>query len=164
MPIQVMDDTKSFVPAPSSCANLTNTPTSFGANGLIGIDVSLFDGGLYYSCQSSGTCASITPGPGQHVPSPIFQLSSDSNGSVVNLPALATQSPVTADAAVAAYGTLTLGIGTESNNQPPPGLAVCDTGPGGDLKTVYNGTTFTNSYLDTGTDYLSFSTYAVVNR
>ena len=160
MPIQVMDDTRSFVSAPSNCTNLTNTPSSFGANGLIGINVSLFDGGLYYSCQSSGTCNSITPAVGQKVPSPISQLLSDSNGSIVSLPALSTQSPVTADAAVADYGTLTLGIGTETNNQPPPGLAVCDTGSGGGLKTVYSGTTFTNSYLDTGTDYLSFSTYA----
>jgi hypothetical protein len=56
MPIQVMDDTNSFVAAPSSCTDgsaLTNTPASFGANGLIGIDVSPTDGGLYYSCPAA---------------------------------------------------------------------------------------------------------------
>jgi N-acetylneuraminic acid mutarotase len=160
MPIQVMDDTKSFVPAPSNCTGLINTPSSFGANGLIGIDVGLYDGGLYYSCQSNGTCNSITPVVGQHVPSPIPLLPTDNNGSIVTLPPLATQSPLYADAAVGAYGTLTLGIGTETNNQPAAGVVVHDTDTGGYMKTVFGGSTYTNSYLDTGTQYYSFSTYA----
>jgi len=162
MPIQVMDDTGSFVGAPSTCTDgspLTNTPASFGANGLIGIDVSPYDGGLYYSCLS-GTCSSITPAVGQKVPSPISQLNTDGNGSIVTLPPLSSQAPLIPDAAVAAYGTLTLGIGTETNNQPPVGLAVCDTGHGGDLNTLFDGTTLGSSYLDTGTDVLSFSSYS----
>jgi len=87
-------------------------------------------------------------------------LNTDGNGSIVTLPPLSSQAPLIPDAAVAAYGTLTLGIGTETNNQPPVGLAVCDTGHGGDLNTVFDGTTLGSSYLDTGTDVLSFSSYS----
>jgi hypothetical protein len=109
---------------------------------------------------SGSNCNSITPETGEVVPALISQLATDGNGTIVTLSSLASQSPLFADAAVAAYGILTIGIGTESNNQPPAGLAVLDTSQGGILQTVFDGITFPISYLDTGTTYLSFSTYA----
>ncbi|HTR60926.1 MAG TPA: DUF3443 family protein [Candidatus Binataceae bacterium] len=162
MPIQIIDDTNSFAPVPASCSatgTITDTPSSFGENGLIGINPYPNDRALYYSC-SGNSCFSYFPKDAEKVRNPVAQLPADNNGSIVDMQALGV-----GQQQVAAYGWLYLGIGTETNNQPPSGIQVFTSDSSGELQTTYSGNTVT-SLFDTGTTYLSaFSaaTFGTVN-
>jgi hypothetical protein len=122
IPVQIAGDSVGPVPT-SSCTGMTamDTPSDMGSNGILGVGNLAEDcpsctastGGptSYYSCTSpSAACApDLTPTASQVV-NPVAHFASDNNGVVLQFPSVATTAPAT-------LGTLTFGIGTQSNNQ-----------------------------------------------
>jgi hypothetical protein len=169
--IQVISSAPSIVP--SGCSNGATvadyTPQLLGANGILGIGpeptdctlsgVNYCDGsiqatppGVYYSCPSTGcttTDSPVTVGKSLQVSNPVSVPSFiDNNGTIIHLPAVS-------DPQASAMGTLTFGIGTESNNQL--GSATVFTLDAKDnFTTTYNAQTLTNSFIDSGSNALRF--------
>src|SRR5271166_201105 len=175
-PIQVISS--SNITVPDSCSNggttNLNTPQLLGANGILGIGpeptdctlagVNLCDGSnqatppnLSYTCPSIGCAATDSPvnvASVQQVTNPITKFSNvtsftqDNNGVILQLPSVSG-----AESSVS--GTLTFGIGTESNNQL--GNATVFTLDSNDhFTTVFSGQTLTSSFIDSGSNALFF--------
>lgn len=169
LPIQVIGTTTYAVP--NSCLNVggtaENTVVSFGANGIIG--VGLFDqdcgdgcsqivsNGLYYSCTSSAGCAETTVPLTSQVLNPVFKLAAnggvtDNNGVIIEMPSVASSGAATVT------GTLVFGIGTQANNALSAGATVLTTDPNtGLVSTSFLGQTYSNSYLDSGSNAIYFN-------
>ncbi len=132
-----------------------SNPHLAGFNGILGIGLFTHDCGivceindnnnLYFSCAAS-TCGSIAAPLSTQVQNPVWLLPSDKNGVILALP------NVPAMGAPALSGSVILGIGTASNNSPPLGISTFSTDPSGFLTTVYKGTTFAQSIIDTGSN------------
>lgn len=124
-------------------------------NGILGIGLFTHDCGVicevndnnnrYFSCVAS-TCGGISAPLRTQVQNPVWLLPSDKNGVIVTLP------NVPATGARALVGSVILGIGTASNNSPPPGISTFTTDQNGFLTTAYKGTTFSRSFIDTGSN------------
>ncbi|WP_374046084.1 DUF3443 family protein [Massilia sp. R2A-15] len=104
-------------PVPADCTSIgTNigTVVALDANGVLGVGLLHEDcgnasatsaiSGTYYACTGS-TCAAT------QVSNPVFVFATDNNGIVLTLPAVA------ADGAKSLSGTLTFGIGTQTDNR-----------------------------------------------
>jgi hypothetical protein len=161
--IQVAGDS-SFAAAPAACTSTgpsINTASSFGANGVIGVDVFLQDcgpacaqsasAGVYYSC-SGGACQGIVMPLSQQIQNPVSLLASDNNGVMLSLPAIASSGAVTAS------GSLVFGIGTRSNNAIGSSVTVLPTDTlTGYITTIYKGRTLTRSFIDSGSNGMYFN-------
>jgi hypothetical protein len=174
LPIQVI--TSSTLPAPSSCSNggsNENTAQLLGANGILGIGpeptdctiagINYCNGSnqpvppnIYYSCPSTGCGDGDLPvliSSTQQVsnPIPLFGVlgaPSDNNGVILQFPSVSgTENNVT--------GSMTFGIGTESNNFLQ-GQTVYTLDSADHFTTSYNGQTLTSSFIDTGSNALYF--------
>jgi hypothetical protein len=162
IPIQLVGD-PAFPAVPTDCSSSgpsENTVATFGAKGLIGISYAISDcgtscagmpaaTGAYYSCAGA-TCTPIAVPVAEQVSNPIHFFSVDNNGAILQFP------PV--DPGVGARtlpGTLTFGIGTQPNNGLG-GATVLTIDSFGNFTTVYNGQTFATSFLDSGSNSLSF--------
>ena len=176
LPIHVIGDSGPFATAPASCSasagTFLNTVALFGANGVLGVGVTANDCGplcasstsqgsaAYYDCPASGcgaviTRAANTTAPFEQLPNPVAAFSTDNNGVIVSLPAVA------ASGAATLSGTLYFGIGTESNNSLGSATVIAtstSTSPhGAGLITVnYKGQSLTESYIDSGSSDLFF--------
>jgi hypothetical protein len=160
--IQVIGD-PSFVAAPSACTSsgsLMDTPNLFGANGVLGIGLGLQDCGpycvdaanvenYYFSCPSSG-CTNIGMPLTNQLQNTVSLFASDNNGVIISL------NSVPAGGAVSATGTLTFGIDTASNNVSANNntILVSDYGT---FTTTFEGQTYTNSYIDSGSNGIYFN-------
>jgi len=181
MPFNVMGDTGSFSSVPSSCSSgggtETNTVQTFGGNGILGVGTTPTDCGAdcqvtngsaaatYYDCPSSG-CATIitrnasTVAPFQQLPNPVAAFSTDNNGTIISLPAVAPAGVVTLT------GTIYFGIGTQTNNALsgatvlPASLSTSAIGSGL-VTATYNGTKLPISYIDSGTNAYYFVDSAI---
>ncbi len=159
MPIQVIGSA-SFpnVPTgPTGCQGMTmDTVQEFGANGLLGIGQSIPDcgaacnspsvTGAYYACPNTG-CINTTETISEQVQNPVAAFGTDSNGTIIELPAVSTP-------AATLNGSLIFGIGTQSNNGLG-GATVFGTDDMGNFNTTYNGTTYL-SFLDSGSNGIYF--------
>jgi hypothetical protein len=155
--IQVVND--SGLPAPpASCSGLGNNFGAGGhANGILGIGTITQDcgpgcaasasPGIYYSCDTGACAPSIAP-LGSQVSNPVASFATDNNGVMIRLPAI----PLSGVAATS--GTLTFGIGTQTNNQLGS-AAVYTTDAHGSLGTTYKGVHY-SSFFDTGSNGLFF--------
>jgi hypothetical protein len=172
--VQVISSNPAAVPA--GCSHGTtagdNTPELLGANGILGIGpeitdctvmgVNYCDGStqstppnVYYACPSTGCTTADSPvlvNSGLQVSNPIASFATDFNGAIIEFPAVS-------DPQASATGTLTFGIGTESNN----GLGtatVLTLDNNGNFATTLNGPNgqllLTNSFIDSGSDALRF--------
>ncbi len=166
VPIQVIDQL--FATPPSACdgpladKSPTQTPGA-GFNGILGVGLFVHDcgptcansvgNGMYYSCSGStsglSSCSTSTAPLTSQVQNPVSLLPVDNNGVILSLPS------VDAAGVASASGSLVLGIGTQSNNQP---WAVATYGADGnaDFITVFNGTTYTNAFIDSGSNGFYF--------
>src|SRR5580704_1579006 len=125
VPIQVLSDTD--FAAPTACQATgasSDTLSSLGANGIIGVGLFVQDCGsyceqvqtaagnlnLYYECSSTSTCQPIGQSLAQQVPNPVSLFATDNNGVIIELPT------VPAGGSSTVTGALVFGIGTESNN------------------------------------------------
>lgn len=156
VPIQVIDAT--FGAVPSSCGVPDKQPTDAGFNGILGVGLFAQDCGsvcqtnavgLYYSCSGTN-CTGTTVPLSNQVINPVASLPRDSNGVIVQLPSVPT------DGYPSINGILVLGIGTQSNNTPLPGVKTYNANTSGEVRTIFNGTTYF-SIIDSGSNGLFFT-------
>lgn len=159
IPIQVIGD-PAYPNVPEDCSNtgpLHNTVETFGANGVLGVGVFSHDCGdfcvtnptnLYFICPPGGVaCQMTTLSLINQVQNPVALFSTDNNGVVITLPA------VPAEGAATVNGSLIFGIGTESNNAMG-NARVFPLDANGNFSTLYNGQSYTRSFLDSGSNAL----------
>jgi hypothetical protein len=163
MPVQVIG-AANFPAPPADCTNsgLTSADTvsSLDANGILGIGLFIQDcgpacatsgtsnPGFYYSCPLSG-CVITTDSLQNQVQNPVASFPADNNGVLIQLPTVGTHGAATAS------GSLIFGIGTQTNN----GLGkaqVYTTDDLGNFTTVYNDTSYSSSFIDSGSNGIFF--------
>lgn len=166
VPIHVIAPTFAGQSASNNPCNsvVDSDPFEIGMNGILGIGVFAQDCGsvcatqnnnnLYFSCVAS-TCTSTAVPLLNQVQNPVSLLPSDNNGVILTLP------NVSVTGARTVSGSLILGIGTAANNTPPTGVSVFPTDQNGLLTTVYKGTTFGQSVIDSGSNGYFFPDSAI---
>ena len=151
-------------PAPSTCKGAAATSTDpnleddvahFGANGILGVAPYVSDcgsaclqqgNGTYYTCATPTTCAQSAMAENLQVSNPVAAFATDNNGVIIQLPSVAT----TGVASVS--GTITFGVGTQSNNGLGSATAFSVAGTGF-LTTGYKlNQSLTQSFIDTGSN------------
>ncbi|MDA8098033.1 MAG: DUF3443 family protein [Nitrospiraceae bacterium] len=161
VPIQVVDAT--FGSLPAGCQNADASPSTAGFTGILGLGLFAQDcgpacaanaaNGMYYSCSGTA-CTGAVVALASQVQNPVALLAQDSNGVIVQLPAVPLGgSPST-------EGKLILGIGTQSNNVPGSVTAFGADGFG-EIKTLFNGNTY-KSIIDSGSNGLFFPSPATL--
>jgi hypothetical protein len=159
IPVQVVGDKGAiYANVPAACSNTgANFGSGLGANGILGIGlfaqdcpscVSSTAPAVYFACNASG-CSSTTADLRSQVTNPVSAFAQDNNGTVLTLPA------VPQGGATTLAGSLTFGIGTQSNNQIT-NQTVLVTDSRGDIRTTYKGATV-SSFLDSGSNALFFT-------
>jgi hypothetical protein len=160
VPIQVLSDTD--FAAPTACQATgasSDTLSSLGANGIIGVGLFVQDCGsyceqvqtaagnlnLYYECSSTSTCQPIGQSLAQQVPNPVSLFATDNNGVIIELPT------VPAGGSSTVTGALVFGIGTESNNALGSATTYA-VNADGNFTTTYSGTADTSSFIDSGSN------------
>jgi hypothetical protein len=165
--IEVIGD-PSMPGAPSDCAATGGTPVdsvdTLAAKGILGIGNFIADCGAacearaiaatYYSC-SANACDNLALAVAQQVSNPVAFFAKDNNGVVIDLPRLAPGGQPTA------RGKLIFGIGTRKNNDLGDAVVQTLDPATGDFSTTYNGKTFSDSFIDSGSTALLFADDAV---
>ena len=175
MPFQAIGDTGTFATVPAGCSagggSSIATVKDFGANGILGVGTTTTDCGsfcatggssaaIYYDCPSAG-CASVisrsasVAAPFQQLPNPVAAFPIDNTGTIVTLPSVAQRGVATLT------GTVTFGIGTQTDNilSAANVLPVTTSGSrsgAGLLTATYNGKQLTQSFLDSGSNEYFF--------
>ena len=166
--IQIIGDQDSLNNVPTTCSNTgpeEDTVATFGANGIIGLGPFVTDCGdctvstesaFYWGCPSGGGCTQTLVTEAQEATNPVASFAQDNNGVILELPAL------TASGAATASGTLVFGVGTEGNN----GLGsatVLTTDGSGFINTIYKGVTYTQGFIDSGSNQNFFDDAAIAH-
>ncbi|GAM11259.1 hypothetical protein OR1_03570 [Geobacter sp. OR-1] len=162
VPIQVIDATFGSVPpvcSPPNVASLDQNPTQAGFNGILGVGLFVQDCGtgcavsannqVYFSCNGTACGGAAVPVASQ-VQNPVAHLPQDNNGVLVQLP------KVPAGGMPSSSGLLVLGIGTQPNNSTT-GVTTYPTSQFGDFTTQFSGISYTNSFIDSGSNGLFFN-------
>jgi hypothetical protein len=157
-----------FCPSPPCSADTLQT---LGANGLLGLSFFLQDcgpacaasasPGFYYACPTASTCAQSTATLAQQVGNPVGMFAADNNGLLIQFPAIGNQGQANL------AGTMTFGIGTQSNNglsgatvftpdQFGNFTATCTT-----ASAPCNGNSYPGSFIDSGSTGIFFLTPAL---
>lgn len=162
VPIQVIDD--AFGTVPASCGTPLYSPVVAGFNGILGVGlfaedcgstcVSGANNGNYFTCSGASCSGSTVPLAGQ-VQNPVALLPQDNNGVILQLPS------AQAGGSVSVNGQLVLGINTRSNNIPI-GVTAYPVDSTGSFITIYNGTSDTNSFIDSGSNALFFNSFGTI--
>jgi len=154
IPIEVIS--ANTIPVPTACKALgpaEENVSTLGANGILGVGFFLQDcgsacsvsgasnPGFYYSCSGS-SCQVTTESNAEQVQNPVGFFATDNNGVILHLPAATTASNVT--------GSLTFGIGTQSNNAVGS-AQVFRPDSFGNLKTSFNSQTYAG-FIDSGSN------------
>ena len=167
LPIQIMGDPATNALAGAcSPGRALETEAALGAKGIIGMSLFREDCGsacttvtpnrFYYACTNA-SCNAVTAtraSISKQLKNPVPLFASDSNGFVVELPA------VSAPGAAGLSGSVIFGIGTQANNQFTSG-AVLTTSAQGYFTTLFEGRTLATSFLDTGSNGLYFDSSAI---
>ena len=163
LPIQLIAD-PAVPTVPSGCSGLglaMNSASTLHANGILGIGpfsgdcgascVNTSQSAWYYACPASGCTASVQP-LAQQVSNPVAGFATDNNGVVIDLP------DVAATGASAVSGSLIFGIGSQANNTLGSATVLrANAGTGYVKTTTSDGTVYSQSYLDTGSNALYFN-------
>jgi hypothetical protein len=147
VPVQIIGD-PNFATVPAACSSRgtpDDTVATLGANGILGVGPYVQDDGFYFTCPS-GTCGETQPTLAQEVANPVASFPVDNNGVLIVLPQIA------ASGAVSVTGSLIFGIGTQTNNALGSATIYTLDPSYGTLTITYNGTAFTSSYLDSGSN------------
>ena len=167
VPIQIVDDSNSFTGAPQSCVGGSpgsdNSVVGLGAYAIIGIGnfrqdcgggctLSATDPnnpGFYYTCPS-GVCNIVPVSIAQQLQNPVALFATDNNGSIIELPTVATQGGTV-------NGSLVFGIGTQSNNALGS-ATVLSLDQNGYFTTTYGPgqTAYPGSFIDAGSNGMYF--------
>jgi hypothetical protein len=164
LPVQVIGDSR-FTNIPSECSSTggteEDTVLAFGANGILGIgpfeldcgDCDTVTHGLYFACTTS--CTDTTVPDNMQVPNPVTHFATDNNGAIVVLPSVA------AAGASDVMGSLIFGIDTQSDNASGT-QTVLTVDDNAELSIMFNGQTFANSFIDSGSNGIYFSDSSIV--
>jgi hypothetical protein len=158
IPVQVIGDTDAaYATVPFACRGTgasIGSVAALGANGVLGVGndrqdcgaacVSTAAVGLYYACPATG-CTATTLALDSQVVNPVAVLPVDNNGLSLTMPVV----PVGGLSTLS--GTLTFGLGTQANNQMG-NATVYTTSNRGTFTTQYKGTSFTSSFIDSGSN------------
>jgi hypothetical protein len=155
--VQVIGDS-TFAGVPADCASTgtsMNTPSSFGANGVLGVGLFLQDcgagcaqsaaTGVYYSCNAS-SCQATTLPVAQQVQNPVSLFADDNNGVVITLPS------VPSSGVASTAGSLIFGIGTQANNAINAGTLLTVDPVTGYFTVLYKSRTLKRSFIDSGSN------------
>jgi hypothetical protein len=156
LPIQVMGD-PAFSTIPAGCTSAgapEDTLTSLGANGIFGIGPFVQDcpacapgttnnQNFYYACVGSA-CSVTTVALPQQVQNPVAAFGTDSNGVLVELPAVPSSTTTVS-------GSLVFGIGTKNNNSLGSAHVLTLDPNTGNISTAFKGKPY-QSFLDTGSN------------
>jgi len=163
VPVQIVGDSN-FPGVPASCN--TGGPndgslSELGAEGLIGLGVFQQDCGsacsaavsevpdMYYTCDTSGICSVASVSLTDQLQNPVWMFPQDNNGLLITLPTIASTGAATAS------GSVIFGIGTQSDNALGS-AKVYTTDDDGNFSTTYQGTAYTGSFIDSGSNGLYF--------
>ena len=180
IPIQIIGGSSAGVP--SQCLAIPVNPSlpnggnensieTLGANGILGIGGYPWDCGTYctsgapsaagypyYVCPTGQACSPVNVQAADQAINPVAAVaSSDNNGVLIKLPSV----PATGAADGTITGSLTLGIGTQSDNALTGGATVYGLDQYGNIPQItYNGVQYTSptniNVLDTGSNAFSF--------
>ncbi len=163
LPMQVIGDPTYNSLVPTNCSGTgvaENSVATFGANGVLGVGpfaqdcgagcAQNADPGWYYACNSS-SCQSTAISLAQQVQNPITLFATDNNGVIIGLPSISVSG------ATSVSGTMTFGVGTQSNNGLGSARVYTLDPSTGYFKTKYNGVTYPDSLLDSGSNGLFFN-------
>ena len=168
LPVQVIGDPAAGT-APSSCVSgpAENTVLDFGANGVLGIGNFIQDcgaacvtraiAGTYYTCPTTAggsACTATTVALSLQVPNPVSRLTTDNNGVVVQLPAVASPGATTVG------GTVLFGVATQTDNALGS-ARVYALSTQGTLTATLNGTALSGSFIDSGSNANFFPTTSI---
>ena len=166
IPIQIIAPSN-FSGPPTACSAggvAANTVSSLGANGILGVGLFRQDCGaacasssppnVYFTCPAAG-CTPTTVALTAQLQNPVWKFPQDNNGLSITLPS------VGASGAATVTGTLTFGIGTQTNNALGSAQAQAATAKG-TFTTTFGGVAYTNSFIDSalGAYYFLDSTTA----
>jgi hypothetical protein len=159
VPVQVIGDSR-FTNIPTECSGTggteEDTVSTFGANGILGIgpfesdcgDCDTATHGLYFACTTS--CTDTTVPDNLQIPNPVTHFAVDNNGAIVVLPSVA------AGGASNVMGSLIFGIDTQSDNASGT-QTVLTVDDNAELLVMFNGQTFANSFIDSGSNGIYFA-------
>ena len=162
IPIQVIGE-GAFPNIPNPCSSTgaaQDTLQDLGANGILGVGSFREDcggacassgssnPGFYYTCPSSG-CVVTPVAVARQLQNPVWLFPGDNNGLAIQLPAAAT------GGAASVSGSMIFGIGTQSNNALGS-ATVLTTDGSGNFTTVFNGQSYTKSFIDSGSNATFF--------
>ena len=153
MAIQVIDDGNNVI-VPSACSNgqpTNQTPAVMGANGLLGVSNTLYDTGPYFDCiPSTANNCQIYPQPNFQIQNPIAAFAVNNNGLLIRLP------QINAIGATTVTGAVIFGIDTQANNATN-GANFIPVNSNGYFTTIFNGLTYPQSFIDSGSNMLAFN-------
>jgi hypothetical protein len=154
IPIQIVAPSN-FSGPPTACSAggvPASTVSSLGANGILGVGLFRQDCGapcasstppnVYFTCPAAG-CTVIPRALTSQLQNPVWMFPQDNNGLSIALPALG------ATGATTVAGTITFGIGSQTNNALGTLKAQAATAQG-TFTTTFNGVAYTNSSIDSG--------------
>jgi hypothetical protein len=168
VPVQVIGD-PNFSNIPASCSGQApleeDTVASFGANGILGIGVfdqdcgtqcvTAVDNGFYYTCSST-LCQPTTVPVAQQVTNPVSLFAADNNGSIIELPSVASQGAATLT------GSLIFGIDTQTNNASGTETVLTVDPQFGYLTAQFNDQSLAMSFIDSGSSGIFFNDTDIV--
>ncbi len=158
VPIQVIGEASFAVPPGCTSTGVNeDTLATLQANGILGIGLFLQDCGsfcvtsipstaLYYSCSST-PCNPSTATLAQQLQNPVSKFTTDNNGTIIELPGISNSGAPTVS------GSLVFGIGTQSNNGLQGAIPLA-TDAQGNISTVFNGTQYSGTFIDSGSNGL----------
>ena len=160
IPIQVIGD-PAFSAVPTGCTSVgspEDTLQSLGTNGILGIGPFVQDcpacapgttnnQNFYYACAGS-SCNVTTVALPQQVQNPVASFGTDSNGVLVELPAISSSTTTLS-------GSLIFGIGTQSNNSLRSAHVFTLDPSTGNINTTFKTKAYP-SFLDTGSNAYFF--------
>jgi len=170
IPVQVIGDS-SYSAVPGDCVSAAppnmngeeDSVQTFGANGIIGVGPFVDDCGSYcadttkqqaanyYNCANN-TCTDATEPEADQVSNPVAFFGTDSNGVMIQLPAVANS------VATTLTGSMYFGIGTQSNNGLGSARIYTGDPNAGYFITAFpvGGMMYADSFLDTGSNAYYF--------
>jgi hypothetical protein len=154
IPVQIISPTN-FSGPPAACSAggvPANSVSSLGANGILGVGLFRQDCGtacasssppnVYFTCPAAG-CTPTAVALTSQLQNPVWMFPQDNNGLSIQLPAIG------ASGAITVTGTITFGIGTQTNNALNGALAQGATSKG-TFTTTFSGVAYTNSSIESG--------------
>jgi hypothetical protein len=148
---------------PADCAGAGPsmlTLDTLRANGILGVGAFAADCGSacanaalprwYYGCDAAGACVPAAQPLAQQVVNPVSRFALDNNGVVIDLPAVPDSGALTVS------GSMIFGIGTQANNTLGSARVLKGNPQTGYVTTTQGAQTYTQSYLDTGSNGLFY--------